>query len=181
MKKTNIALAALFLLSPATIFAGKKKQLPPMNEFVTELMQKMTLEEKIGQLNLLPGGDLTTGAVMNSPLAEKVGAGELGAILNVKGVEKIKNLQEIAVKKTRLGIPLIFGQDVIHGYQTVFPLPLAQACSWDLAMIERAAQVAAAEATASGINWVYSPMVDVAVDPRWGRVSEGAGEDPYLT
>ncbi len=181
MKKTNIALAALFLLSPATIFAGKKKQLPPMNEFVTELMQKMTLEEKIGQLNLLPGGDLTTGAVMNSPLAEKVGAGELGAILNVKGVEKIKNLQEIAVKKTRLGIPLIFGQDVIHGYQTVFPLPLAQACSWDLAMIERAAQVAAAEATASGINWVYSPMVDVAVDPRWGRVAEGAGEDPYLT
>ncbi len=96
MKKTNIALAALFLLSPATIFAGKKKQLPPMNEFVTELMQKMTLEEKIGQLNLLPGGDLTTGAVMNSPLAEKVEAGELGAILNVKGVEKIKNLQEIA-------------------------------------------------------------------------------------
>ena len=158
MKKTNIALAALFLLSPATGFAAKKKQLPPMSQFVTELMQKMTLEEKIGQLNLLPGGDLTTGAVMNSPLAEKVGAGELGAILNVKGVEKIKNLQEIAVKKTRLGIPLLFGQDVIHGYQTVFPLPLAQACSWDMAMIERAAQVAAAEATASGINWVYSPM-----------------------
>lgn len=181
MKKTNIALAALFLLSPATGFAAKKKQLPPMSQFVTELMQKMTLEEKIGQLNLLPGGDLTTGAVMNSPLAEKVGAGELGAILNVKGVEKIKNLQEIAVKKTRLGIPLLFGQDVIHGYQTVFPLPLAQACSWDMAMIERAAQVAAAEATASGINWVYSPMVDIALDPRWGRVSEGAGEDPYLT
>lgn len=180
MNRNKIIIAALLCLSAASGFAGKKKPLPPMNQFVSELMQKMTIEEKIGQLNLLPGGDLTTGAVMNSPLAEKVQAGELGAILNVKGVEKIKNLQEIAVKKTRLGIPLIFGQDVIHGYETVFPLPLAQACSWDLAMIERAAEVSAAEATASGINWVYSPMVDVATDPRWGRVSEGAGEDPYL-
>ena len=181
MNKSNILLAALLLLSSPICQAQKKgKQLPPMNQFVSELMQKMTVDEKIGQLNLLPGGDLTTGAVMNSPLAEKVEANQLGAILNVKGVSKIKRLQEIAVKKTRLGIPLLFGQDVIHGYETVFPLPLAQACSWDLAMIERAAQVAAAEATASGINWVYSPMVDVATDPRWGRVSEGAGEDPYL-
>ena len=130
MKKTNIALAALFLPLSCNHLCRKEEAAASTNEFVTELMQKMTLEEKIGQLNLLPGGDLTTGAVMNSPLAEKVGAGELGAILNVKGVEKIKNLQEIAVKKTRLGIPLIFGQDVIHGYQTVFPLPLAQACSW---------------------------------------------------
>lgn len=181
MNKTNIALAAVLILSSTCSLAGKKKPLPPMHQFVSELMQRMTTEEKIGQLNLLPGGDLTTGVVMNSPLAEKVESGELGAVLNVKGVEKIKNLQEIAVKKTRLGIPLLFGQDVIHGYQTVFPLPLAQACSWDMPMIERAAEVAAAEATASGINWVYSPMVDVAVDPRWGRVSEGAGEDPYLT
>lgn len=180
MNKTNIALAAMLLFSSSVSLAEKKKPLPPMHQFVSELMQRMTTEEKIGQLNLLPGGDLTTGAVMNSPLAEKVEAGQLGAILNVKGVEKIKNLQEIAVKKTRLGIPLIFGQDVIHGYQTVFPLPLAQACSWDIPLIEQAAQVAAAEATASGINWVYSPMVDVALDPRWGRVSEGAGEDPYL-
>lgn len=181
MKKSNILLAAFFVLSAPMCLAQKKgRQLPPMHQFVTELMHKMTLKEKIGQLNLLPGGDLTTGAVMNSPLAEKVEAGELGAILNVKGVEKIKRLQDIAVKKTRLGIPLIFGQDVIHGYETVFPIPLAQACSWDLDMIERAAQVSASEATASGINWVYSPMVDVATDPRWGRVSEGAGEDPYL-
>ena len=180
MNKIVIFIAAMLCLSTANGFAGKKKPLPPMSQFVSELMQKMTVEEKIGQLNLLPGGDLTTGAVMNSPLAEKVQAGELGAILNVKGVEKIKNLQEIAVKKTRLGIPLIFGQDVIHGYETVFPLPLAQACSWDLPLIERAAEVSAAEATASGISWVYSPMVDVATDPRWGRVSEGAGEDPYL-
>lgn len=180
MNKTNIALAAMLLFSSSVSLAAKKKPLPPMHQFVSELMQRMTTEEKIGQLNLLPGGDLTTGAVMNSPLAEKVEAGQLGAILNVKGVEKIKNLQEIAVKKTRLGIPLIFGQDVIHGYQTVFPLPLAQACSWDIPLIEQAAQVAAAEATASGINWVYSPMVDVALDPRWGRVAEGAGEDPYL-
>ena len=180
MKKT-LALAALLFLASGTGLAQKKKALPPMSQFVAELMQRMTAEEKIGQLNLLPGGDLTTGAVMNSPLAEKVEAGQLGAILNVKGVAKIKRLQEIAVKKTRLGIPLLFGQDVIHGYETVFPIPLAQACSWDMAQIERAARVAAAEATASGINWVYSPMVDVATDPRWGRVAEGAGEDPYLT
>ena len=180
MNKTVISIAAMLCLSAANGFATKNKPLPPMSQFVAELMQRMTVEEKIGQLNLLPGGDLTTGAVMNSPLAEKVQAGQLGAVLNVKGVEKIKNLQEIAVKKTRLGIPLIFGQDVIHGYETVFPLPLAQACSWDLPLIERAAEVSAAEATASGISWVYSPMVDVAADPRWGRVSEGAGEDPYL-
>ncbi|MGM9778582.1 MAG: beta-glucosidase BglX [Prevotella sp.] len=151
-----------------------------MNEFIDELMSKMTLEEKIGQLNLLPGHDITTGVVINSPLAQLTAEGKLGAILNVKGQDKIKELQRIAVKKSRLGIPLLIGQDVIHGNQTVFPIPLAQACSWDIKAIENGARIAAKEATAQGINWVYSPMVDIAIDPRWGRVAEGAGEDPFL-
>lgn len=170
---TTIAVAAL---TAASAFAQKL----PMNEYVDQLMQKMTVEEKIGQLNLLPGGDITTGAVMNSPLAQLTAEGKLGAVLNVKGQDKIRELQRIAVKKSRLGIPLLIGQDVIHGNQTVFPIPLAQACSWDIAAIEQGARIAAKEATAQGINWVYSPMVDIAIDPRWGRVAEGAGEDPFL-
>lgn len=170
---TTIAVAALTAVSA---FAQKL----PMNEYVDQLMQKMTVEEKIGQLNLLPGGDITTGAVMNSPLAQLTAEGKLGAVLNVKGQDKIRELQRIAVKKSRLGIPLLIGQDVIHGNQTVFPIPLAQACSWDIAAIEQGARIAAKEATAQGINWVYSPMVDIAIDPRWGRVAEGAGEDPFL-
>lgn len=170
---TTIAVAAL---TAASAFAQKL----PMNEYVDQLIQKMTVEEKIGQLNLLPGGDITTGAVMNSPLAQLTAEGKLGAVLNVKGQDKIRELQRIAVKKSRLGIPLLIGQDVIHGNQTVFPIPLAQACSWDIAAIEQGARIAAKEATAQGINWVYSPMVDIAIDPRWGRVAEGAGEDPFL-
>lgn len=164
------------ILASVSVSAQKK----PMNEFIDELMSKMTIEEKIGQLNLLPGNDITTGAVMNSPLAQLTAEGKLGAVLNVKGQAKIKELQSIAVKKSRLGIPLLIGQDVIHGNQTVFPIPLAQACSWDIAAIELGARIAAKEATAQGINWVYSPMVDVALDPRWGRVAEGSGEDPFL-
>ena len=174
MKKISIFVVAI--LAATSVFAQKK----PMNEFIDELMSKMTLEEKIGQLNLLPGNDITTGAVMNSPLAQLTAEGKLGAVLNVKGQDKIKELQRIAVKKSRLGIPLLIGQDVIHGNQTVFPIPLAQACSWDIKAIENGARIAAKEATAQGINWVYSPMVDIAIDPRWGRVAEGAGEDPFL-
>ena len=174
MKKIPILVVAI--LAVTSVFAQKK----PMNEFIDELMSKMTLEEKIGQLNLLPGNDITTGAVMNSPLAQLTAEGKLGAVLNVKGQDKIKELQRIAVKKSRLGIPLLIGQDVIHGNQTVFPIPLAQACSWDIKAIENGARIAAKEATAQGINWVYSPMVDIAIDPRWGRVAEGAGEDPFL-
>ncbi|MGM9713489.1 MAG: beta-glucosidase BglX [Prevotella sp.] len=174
MKKICMFIVAA--LTVMSVFAQKK----PMDEFIDGLMSKMTLEEKIGQLNLLPGGDITTGAVINSPLAQLTAEGKLGAVLNVKGQEKIRELQRIAVKKSRMGIPLLIGQDVIHGNQTVFPIPLAQACSWDIKAIENGARIAAKEATAQGINWVYSPMVDIAIDPRWGRVSEGAGEDPFL-
>ena len=152
-----------------------------MNEFVDDLMAKMTVEEKIGELNLMPGTDLTTGAKTNSPLVELVEKGMLGAVLNTKGAAKVRALQEVAVKKSRLHIPLIFGLDVIHGYETVLPIPLAQACSWNPQAIEAGARMAAEEATASGICWDYSPMVDVALDARWGRVAEGYGEDPYLS
>ena len=174
MKRLSLFIAAV--LAASSVFAQKK----PMTEFVNELMAKMTLEEKIGQLNLLPGGDVTTGAIMDSPLAQLTAAGQLGAVLNVKGQDKIHELQRVAVKKSRLGIPLLIGLDVIHGNQTVFPIPLAQACSWNLKAIENGARIAAKEATAQGVNWVYSPMVDIAIDPRWGRVAEGAGEDPFL-
>ncbi|MDD6817742.1 MAG: beta-glucosidase BglX [Prevotellaceae bacterium] len=174
MKRLSLFIAAVLAVS--SVFAQKK----PMKEFVNELMAKMTLEEKIGQLNLLPGGDVTTGAIMDSPLAQLTAAGQLGAVLNVKGQDKIHELQRVAVKKSRLGIPLLIGLDVIHGNQTVFPIPLAQACSWNLKAIENGARIAAKEATAQGVNWVYSPMVDIAIDPRWGRVAEGAGEDPFL-
>lgn len=175
MKKTILCLSlALFCLS---VHAQKK----PMNEFVDDLMAKMTVEEKIGQLNLMPGTDLTTGTKTNSPLVELVEKGMLGAVLNTKGAAKVRALQEVAVKKSRLHIPLIFGLDVIHGYETVLPLPLAQACSWNPQAIEAGARMAAEEATASGICWDYSPMVDVALDARWGRVAEGYGEDPYLS
>ncbi len=174
MKRLSLFIAAVLAVS--SVFAQKK----PMTEFVNELMAKMTLDEKIGQLNLLPGGDVTTGAIMDSPLAQLTAAGQLGAVLNVKGQDKIHELQRVAVKKSRLGIPLLIGLDVIHGNQTVFPIPLAQACSWNLKAIENGARIAAKEATAQGVNWVYSPMVDIAIDPRWGRVAEGAGEDPFL-
>ena len=175
MKKTILCLS--LVVSCLSLHAQKK----PMNEFVDDLMAKMTVEEKIGQLNLMPGTDLTTGAKTNSPLVELVEKGMLGAVLNTKGASKVRALQEVAVKKSRLHIPLIFGLDVIHGYETVLPIPLAQACSWNPQAIEAGARMAAEEATASGICWDYSPMVDVALDARWGRVAEGYGEDPYLS
>lgn len=179
--KEKLCLILSLLLAATTAFSQTNPQAKPMKEFVDDLISKMTLDEKIGQLNLLPGGDITTGAGMNSPLASLIQKGEIGAVLNVLGVDKVKALQELAVKKSRLGIPLLVGQDVIHGYETIFPIPLAQGCSWDPQAVELGARIAAKEATADGVNWIYSPMVDVAHDPRWGRVSEGYGEDPYLS
>ena len=152
----------------------------PMDEFVTQLMGKMTLEEKLGQLNLLPGGDITTGAAMQTEVGALTRKGMLGGIFNIKGVDKIRELQEVAVKRSRLGIPLIVGMDVVHGYETIFPIPLAMSCSWDMDAIEESARIAAKEASADGINWTYSPMVDIARDARWGRIAEGSGEDPFL-
>lgn len=151
-----------------------------MNSFINELMAKMTLEEKLGQLNLPASDDIVTGQAKNSNIGQLVAAGKVGGVFNVKGVEKIKELQRVAVEESRLGIPLIFGMDVIHGYETVFPIPLALSCSWDTVAIKQSARVAAVEASASGICWTFSPMVDICRDPRWGRASEGSGEDPFL-
>lgn len=140
----------------------------------------MTLEEKIGQLNLPAGGDITTGQATSTDLGQKIKDGKTGGLFNLKGVEKIREAQRIAVEESRLGIPLIFGMDVIHGYETLFPIPLGVSTTWDMELIEKTAQMAAKEATADGINWTFSPMTDISRDPRWGRVSEGNGEDPYL-
>ena len=164
---------SMMLLMSLTSMAQTKDQ------FISELMSKMTVEEKLGQLNLMPAGSITTGVKKDSPRLEKIAQGKVGAILNMKGYENIRNLQDAALK-SRLGIPLIIGMDVVHGYETVFPIPLAQSCSWDLEAIEQGARIAAKEATADGVCWTYSPMVDIALDARWGRIAEGSGEDPFL-
>lgn len=148
--------------------------------FVDNLISKMTLDEKIGQLNLPSSGDFTTGIAQSSDIGKKIEQGLVGGLFNIKGVDKIRDVQKVAVEKSRLKIPMIFGMDVIHGYETTFPIPLGIASSWDMNLIQRSAQIAAQESTADGINWTFSPMVDVSRDPRWGRVSEGSGEDPYL-
>ena len=183
MRKLMLSLSVVLTTAfvPA-VAAGKAKAKPiaPMNEYVTDLMSRMTLQEKIGQLNLMVAGDITTGGAMDTQVGGDIANGNMGGVFNIKGFDKIKALQEIAVTKSRLGIPLLVGMDVIHGYETMFPIPLALSCSWNLDAIKQSAAVAAKEASADGINWTYSPMVDVALDARWGRVSEGSGEDPYL-
>lgn len=151
-----------------------------MNSFIDALMKKMTLDEKIGQLNLPGAGDIVTGQASSSDIAKKIAEGKVGGLFNIKSVAKIKDVQKVAVEKSRLKIPLLFGMDVIHGYQTVFPIPLGLSCNWDMKAIEQSARIAATEASADGICWTFSPMVDIARDPRWGRVSEGNGEDAYL-
>lgn len=152
-----------------------------MDKTIDDLMSRMTLEEKLGQLNLPVAGDIVTGGpAAAGNLGGKIKAGEVGGLFNMKGVDKMRELQRVAVEESRLGIPLIFGMDVIHGYETIFPIPLALSCSWDMDAIERSARVAAVEASADGIAWTFSPMVDISREPRWGRVSEGNGEDPYL-
>lgn len=152
-----------------------------MNSFIDGLMKQMTLQEKLGQLNLItPGSVIPTGAVVSTDVEKKLREGKVGGMFGVIGYDKIKIAQDIVMNESRLKIPLFFGSDVIHGYKTTFPIPLALSCSWDTALIRRSAMIAADEASADGLNWTFSPMVDVARDPRWGRVAEGAGEDPFL-
>jgi beta-glucosidase len=151
-----------------------------MKQKVDQLMEQMTLDEKIGQLNLPSAGDITTGEATNTGIGEKIRVGEVGGLFNIKSVAKIKQVQRIALEDSRLKIPLLFGMDVIHGYETIFPIPLGLSCTWDMELIERSARIAAIEASADGICWTFSPMVDIARDPRWGRMAEGSGEDPYL-
>lgn len=148
--------------------------------FVKQLLAKMTIDEKIGQLNLPSAGDFTTGQAQNSDIGKKIEEGLVGGLFNIKGAEKIRAVQKVAMEKSRLKIPLLFGMDVIHGYETNFPIPLGLASSWDMNLIQQSARVAANEAASDGISWTFSPMTDISREPRWGRVSEGSGEDPYL-
>ncbi|PRY55411.1 beta-glucosidase [Arcticibacter pallidicorallinus] len=151
-----------------------------IDDKVSELMSKMTLEEKVGQLNQYTGERLATGPVTaNSTKYEDIKAGRVGSMLNVRGAKDTREVQALAMQ-SRLKIPLLFGLDVVHGYRVTFPIPLAEAASWDIPAIEGAARIAAEEASASGIHWTFAPMIDISRDPRWGRVMEGAGEDPYL-
>jgi beta-glucosidase len=176
-------LAIVFLLFAALAVKAQQPADVKMKVFIDALMKKMTLEEKIGQLNLPGAGDIVTGGQAgedNSKLAKKIKEGKVGGLFNIKGVNKIKYVQQIAMEQSRLKIPLLFGMDVIHGYETVFPIPLGLSCSWDMQLIEQSARIAAIEASADGICWTFSPMTDLCRDPRWGRISEGNGEDPYL-
>lgn len=164
----------------AQLVNAQASQEAKMKTFLDGLMKKMTLEEKIGQLNLPGSGDIVTGQAKSSDIGQKIKEGKVGGLFNIKSVAKIRDVQKVAVEESRLKIPLIFGMDVIHGYETVFPIPLGLSCSWDMHLIERSAQIAAKEASADGICWTFSPMVDICRDPRWGRIAEGNGEDPFL-
>ncbi len=177
MKLTKLFVSAFLVFGALGANAVDKAK---MNQFVDNLMSQMTLQEKIGQLNLPVTGEIVTGTAKSSDIAGKIKAGQVGGLFNLKGVDKIKEVQRIAVEQSRLHIPLIFGMDVIHGYETVFPIPFALSMSWDMDAIRNSARIAAVEATADGIAWTFSPMVDICREPRWGRMSEGSGEDPYL-
>lgn len=188
MKKINLSYIILSVLigfsacgkSPSTTawksFSGDKR----IEQRVDSVLKLMTLEEKIGQMTQFSANWSITGPVMPDDFLPYLEKGLIGSIFNATSVAGVRRMQEIAVEKTRLGIPILFGHDVIHGYKTIFPIPLGEACSWDLEMMKRTAQIAALEASSDGINWTFAPMVDIGRDARWGRVMEGAGEDPYL-
>ncbi|MBK6265047.1 beta-glucosidase BglX [Marivirga sp. S37H4] len=175
-----IASITILMLSCSIKASDTDKGQSSIDKKVDSLLAEMTLEEKIGQLNLPSAGDVSTGISTNSGIALQIKEGKVGGLFNIKGIDKIKQAQKIAVEESRIGIPLLFAMDVIHGYKTVFPIPLGLSCTWDLELIEQSARIAAQEATADGIAWTFSPMVDISRDPRWGRTSEGVGEDPYL-
>jgi beta-glucosidase len=173
---------ALFLMSCQRDFQSAKNadDQNGIDDRVDSLLSIMTLEEKVGQLTLFTSDYDVTGPTMRATYLEDLKAGKVGAIFNAVGADYTRKLQEIAVKETRLGIPLLFGYDVIHGHRTIFPIPLGEAASWDLEAMEKSARIAATEASAEGLHWTFAPMCDISRDPRWGRISEGAGEDVYL-
>lgn len=183
MKISHLLFLSIFFCTSVTYAQQKTKVSAAdqkMNVFISNLLSKMTLDEKIGQLNLLTGGEATTGSVVSTDVESKIKKGQVGGMFSFTTPQKIRKAQEIAVNQSRLKIPIIFGQDVIHGYKTTFPIPLALSCTWDMSLIQKTARIAAIEATADGLNWTFSPMVDISRDPRWGRISEGSGEDTYL-
>lgn len=180
MRIGRFLLTAVITASAVIAMATPQADKDKMDQFIDNLMGKMTLQEKIGQLNLPVSGEIVTGQAKSSDVAGKIRKGQVGGLFNVKGVENIREVQKIAMEQSRLKIPLLFGMDVIHGYETVFPIPLALSCSWDMEAIKESARIAAKESSADGICWTFSPMVDICRDPRWGRMAEGGGEDPYL-
>lgn len=173
----SLLFTSLLIFSSPALFAQDKSNI---DEKVEALLSKMTLEEKVGQTTLYTSGWTVTGPTLREGYKEDIKTGRCGNLFNAHTAAYTRELQRIAVEETRLGIPLLFGYDVIHGHKTIFPIPLAESCSWDLALIEKSARLAAKEAAASGLHWTFNPMVDIARDPRWGRVAEGSGEDPYL-
>ncbi len=180
MKRFGILVIAMVMLAACQQKSSTSGN-SEMDGFVSDLMAKMTLQEKIGQLNLVtPGGGIPTGSVVSTDLEAKIKAGNVGGIFGISGPERLRETQRMAVDESRLGIPMIFGFDVIHGYKTIFPIPLGLSCSWDIKRLEEIAHIAAVESTADGVFWTFSPMVDISRDPRWGRISESSGEDPYL-
>ncbi len=174
MKKIAFVFVFSLLLHNLSFAQNAKR-----DQFVASLIKKMTIDEKLGQLNLLVGGEATTGSVVSSNVESKLKAGKVGGIFSLSSPEKTRKAQELALQ-SRLKIPVIFGMDVIHGYRTMFPIPLGMSATWDMDLIEKSARMAAQEATADGIFWTFSPMVDICRDPRWGRASEGSGEDVFL-
>jgi beta-glucosidase len=178
--KLSKAIAASCLVAVAFTASAQKPHDPKMDAYVSNLMSKMTIDEKIGQLNLPAIGFDITGPVLSQGVEEKIQQGLVGGVFNTYTPSAVRKLQAYAITKTRLKIPLLFGYDVIHGHKTIFPIPLGLSSSWDMPLIEQTARAAADEASADGLNWVFSPMVDITRDPRWGRVSEGGGEDTWL-
>ncbi len=183
MKKIILAgFIAAFIASCNS--AHQTKVLDSTDKKVDELLLKMTLDEKIGQLNQYTSSWEMTGPVPEGKdqqnQLEMIKSGMVGSMLNVTGAEATQKAQQLAVENSRLGIPMIFGYDVVHGYKTMMPIPLATASSWDAAVARQSCEIAAKEAAASGIHWTFAPMIDISRDARWGRVMEGAGEDPYL-
>lgn len=183
MKRINSLLLLTALLTGGSAIGQQKAAVskdPKMDAFVNELMSRMTIEEKIGQLNLPAVGFDVTGPILSEGVDEKIDQGLVGGVFNTFTPQAVRKLQQRAVTNSRLKIPLLFGYDVVHGHKTIFPIPLALSTSWDMDLIEKSARIAAREASADGLNWTFSPMVDISRDPRWGRMSEGSGEDPYL-
>lgn len=174
------SLLFIFLIVTTTNLKAQKNPDSKMNEFINNLMKRMTLQEKIGQLNLPSVGFDITGPTLSKGVEEKIKKGLVGGVFNTYTPIAVRKLQEMAVTQTRMKIPLLFGYDVIHGHRTIFPVNLGLAATWNPSLVETTARAAAEEATADGLNWVFSPMVDITRDPRWGRVSEGSGEDPFL-
>src|SRR6056300_473328 len=174
-----------FLLLLTLLFSSVSHAQDDTSQKIESLLSKMTLKEKIGQMHQLTGFWDVTGPVPadgdSKAKYQQLRNGEVGSMLNITSVKEVRAIQKIAVEETRLGIPLIFGQDVIHGFKTILPEPLAESASWDMEVIKKGAALAAKEATAAGINWTFAPMVDVSRDARWGRIMEGSGEDPFLS